>query len=110
MRWKLLIPISIVAAIVAFGLCEALIQLVFASSRPVSPHNSALLASVLIPLIIATLAGIFIYRHTARRRKTQAAIASLLVLVFATGMFLAGAWIFPSTLGVPTPCNTPHCA
>src|SRR2546421_251172 len=98
MRWKLLIPVSIIAAVIAFGLWETIIQLVFGSSRPVSPHNSALLASVLIPLMTAALAGTFIYRHTARKRKTQAAIASLLVLVFATGMYLAGAWIFPRAL------------
>ncbi|HVS83192.1 MAG TPA: hypothetical protein VHE60_15795 [Pyrinomonadaceae bacterium] len=41
------------------------------------------------PIVAALLAGIFVYRHTARRRKLQAALTGTLVLLFCLIAFLA---------------------
>jgi len=42
-----------------------------------------------IPLLIGLLAGVFVYRHTARRRKLQSVLTGILVLVlYAAGLIL----------------------
>ncbi len=85
MRWKLLVITSLVLAFVGFGLWCTLTILLFGSARNLARHDWLLLASVLVPLGFAVFAGVFVYRHTARRRKTQAAITVLLTLLVALG-------------------------
>ncbi len=109
MRWKLLILISILAAIIAFFLWEAAIHLIFAPERPVQPHDFWLLASGLLPLGVSFLAGTFVYRHCARRRKTQAVLTALLTLILGVGLYLISARLFPETAAIPQPCSYP-CA
>ena len=41
-------------------------------------------AIVLIPFVVAVFAAIFVYRHTARRRKLQAILAGVLILLLTT--------------------------
>ena len=105
MRWKLLIPVSIIAAIIAFGVWFILIGLIFGSVRPVQRHDSELLASLIVPLVIAGLSGLFLYRHTSRRRKTQATITFLLTLIITAGTYFAGSRLFPNVIGIPRPCE-----
>jgi len=107
MRWKLLIITSITAGLVAFCLWEVLIHLIFGAVMPVQPHNGLLLVSTLIPLGFAALAGFFVYRHTSRRRKTQAAITVLLTLILGTGFYVAGSYFRPQLLAIPRPCDYP---
>src|ERR1044072_1264874 len=44
---------------------------------------------VLIPFAVALFAGVFVYRHTARRRKLQAGLISRLLLVLSVVAFVA---------------------
>ena len=60
-----------------------------------------LLATAILPLAIAAYSGVFVYRHTARRRKTQAAFTVMLSLFLSLGVYLAAALIFPSRLYIP---------
>ena len=54
------------------------------------------IALALTPLsLCALLAVIFVYRHTARRRKTQAALTMILVLLLAFLTAHALAWLIP---------------
>ena len=48
-----------------------------------------------IPLITALVAGFFVYRHTARRRKLQAALTAILVLLLCLMTFTAVTLGFP---------------
>src|SRR5712691_2472138 len=105
MRWKLLGLVSIGSALVAFCLWEVIIHVIFGSVRPVQRHDWLLLASASVPLIFATFSAVFIYRHTARRRKTQAIIGVFLMLILAAGTYLAGARLFPELIAIPRPCE-----
>src|SRR6266850_6188941 len=103
MRWKLVVIVSLIASLLAFGLWSILIAVIFGHVRPVPRHDCLLLASVLVPVAFTTFGGVFVYRHTARRRKTQAVITMLLTLTFATGIYFAGSRFFPQLIGIPRP-------
>ncbi len=109
MRWKLLVLVSVAAALVAFGFWSVVIALIFGSVRPVQRHDGLLVVSTFVPLAFAALAGMFVYRHTARRRKTQAVFAVLLTLIFAAGTYFTGSRFFPNLIGIPRPCERPPC-
>ena len=100
MRWKLLVLVSIVAALVACGVWSLLIMIIFGSVRPIQPHDWLLLASEAVPLALAGFAGFFIYRHTARRRRTQALLTVLLTLVLSIAACLAAIRLFPNTITI----------
>jgi peptidoglycan/LPS O-acetylase OafA/YrhL len=70
------------------------------SARPVQPHYWSLLASAAVPLALAGLAGFFVYRHTARRRKTQAVLAVLLALSLSIAACLSATRLFPNTITI----------
>jgi hypothetical protein len=108
-RWKLVIIVSLIAAIVAFCLWEIAIALIFGGIRPVQSHNWFLLASALIPLGLIGFAGVFVYRHTARKRKTQAVISSLLTLVLFVAAYFLGSTL-SHNLRIPAPCRLGPCA
>jgi hypothetical protein len=103
MRFKLVLLTSLVASLFGAGFSVAIISastgvLEFAQIRSSGAFTTLLgLGLVLPPSATALLAGIFVYRHTAKRRKLQAGLASVLVLllcvveftllVFLMGMF-----------------------
>ena len=101
MRWKLLIPTSIIAAFLALTLWSALALTVFGSAREMARNDWTLLGSLLIPLGVATFSAIFAYRHTARRRKTQAVLTFAFALFFSAAFYLTASQVFPETLVVP---------
>ena len=71
MRWRLVIAASLLAAIVGAGSCIALVLGVFSVKALSSP--GLLVASILLlPAGAIIFASIFVYRHTARRRRLQA--------------------------------------
>jgi hypothetical protein len=86
MRWKLLLVAPLLAATAAAGAL-----LLFARLTQTSHGGSPLaLAFVLLPLLAAAAgAGIFVYRHTARRRLLQAAASGLLSLALSYAAFAA---------------------
>ncbi len=90
MRWKLLFVAPLLAAAAAVGAVFLLERLLgFSHGSPVT-----LLYIAVPPLAAAMGAAVFVYRHTARRRKLQAALTVLFALVltvaalFASRMFL----------------------
>jgi len=109
MRWKLIVLLSAAAALAAFCLWELLVHLMFGLVQPAWPYDRLLFASTLVPLLAAAFAGFFIYRHTSRRRKTQAAITVLLTLVLGIGSYLVGSKFWPELLAVPRTCTHPPC-
>ena len=81
MRWKLVVLVSIVAALVASLCWFLLIILFFDGSRAILPLGGELWPlSLVLPLLLAVFGGFFVYRHTSRRRKTQATMTVLAVL------------------------------
>jgi len=94
MRWKLLVMTSVVASIVAGALWSALVAVLFGPAALVARHDWLLPASLALPLGISAGAGYFVYRHTSRRRKTQAIItvAAALFLTALVHFAIAHSW------------------
>ena len=110
MRWKLLVLVSFVAALLALGLWSAITIAVFGSARALARNDWLLLCSLVIPLGVATYAGVFVYRHTAKRRKLQALIAIVLTLILTVAAYFAGSKFFPHSIGIiSSPCDNYPC-
>ena len=84
MRLKLVFLASLLAAVVGSGSCIALVLGVF-SRQAVSSPGLLVASTFLLPLATIVYASIFVYRHTARRRRLQA----FLTLVLATLLTVA---------------------
>ncbi len=100
MRWKLLLLASLVAALLGFGLWGAITIAFFGTAVDLVHHAGAFFASLLLPLGLAVFAGVFVYRHTARRRKTQAVISATLTVFLITGIYLVAMRISPARFRV----------
>src|SRR5437660_1550491 len=98
MRWRLLVITSLAAAVVACGLWSTLAIALYGSARELARHDWFLLASAALPLVFVVYAGVFAYRHTARRRKTQAMITAVLALLLTIGFYLAASQLLPNRL------------
>ena len=108
MRWRLLVLTSFAAAVVACGLWSALAIALFGSAGQLARHDWFLLASAAVPLVFIVYAGIFAYRHTARRRKTQAMITAILALFLTVGFCLSASQLFPNRLAIPLSYQERH--
>ncbi len=108
MRWKLIFIAALVASIAGTGLTFALAHALYGSTRRLNTYDPAALGALLIPLIIVTLASTFVYRHTARRRKTQALATAVLALLFTLTIFVIGSIYFSKQTPVPPSSTTPR--
>jgi hypothetical protein len=85
LRWKLLVTASVLAALAGagggFGLAHA-----YSALRPggrLPSELSLLICAQLAPLAASALAAVFVYRHTARRRKLQVLLTVLFALALS---------------------------
>ena len=101
MRWKPIIIVSLVAAVADFLLWLATIHLIFGVQIRAS-RLDVVIVGMLLPLAFAAFAGIFVYRHTARRRKLQAFLTVLLTLIFIFGIYVVGLRVFPQRIIIPS--------
>jgi len=106
MRWKLLVLVSLVAALLALGLWSALAIALFGSARVLAQSDWLLLCSLVIPLGVTAYAAVFVYRHTSKRRKLQALIATVLVLLLTAALYLIASG--HSRLYIPTTYEVRH--
>jgi purine-cytosine permease-like protein len=79
MRLKLVVITSLLAAVAGAGSCIALV-LGVSTQQALTKPGLLVLSTFLLPLAAIIFASIFVYRHTARRRRLQA----FLTLVLAT--------------------------
>lgn len=87
MRLKLVFAASVLAALVGAGSCIALVLGVFSAKALTSP--GLLVASTLVlPIAAITAAAIFVYRHTARRRRLQAFLTTLIAILLTICLFI----------------------
>ena len=106
MRWKLLVLVSFVAAFLALALWSAVTIAVFGSARVLAQNDWLLLCSLLISLGVTAYAAVFVYRHTSKRRKLQALIATVLVLLLTAALYLIASG--HSRLYIPTTYEVRH--
>jgi uncharacterized membrane protein len=108
MRWKLLLITTLLATIVGAGLT---LFLVYALVRPVESlvrPSVFSLAALLIPVAAITFAAIFVYRHTARRRRLQAMLTALLASVLTLTALLLSSVLYTKPAPAPTPVPAPR--
>ena len=87
MRLKLVIAASVLAAVVGAGSCIALVLGVF-SVRDIAAPGLLAASTLLFPVLAIVFASIFVYRHTARRRKLQAFLTALLAIILTLSIFV----------------------
>ena len=110
MRLKLVFAASALAAIVGAGSCAALVLGLF-SAKALSSPNLLVAATLLLPVATIVFAAIFVYRHTAKRRKLQAFLTTLIATLLTLCIFIVAS-ILSSRLSPtePTPPAGPHIA
>lgn len=87
MRLKLVIAASLIAAVAGAGSCIALVLGVF-SVKVLSSPSLLAAATLLLPILTIVFASIFVYRHTARRRKLQAFLTAILATLLTLSIFI----------------------
>jgi len=88
MRLKLVVGASLLAAIIGAGSSIAIVYVTFSSLKSISAPGLIAGASFLLPVIAIVLASIFVYRHTARRRKLQAMLTALVAIALTLCIFM----------------------
>ncbi|HKO96346.1 MAG TPA: hypothetical protein VJU86_05110 [Pyrinomonadaceae bacterium] len=92
MRLKLVLIASLIAAAVGSGAAIAIV-LFFSASESMTAPGLLVASSYLLPAVTIFVASMFVYRHTARRRKVQAALTVLVSLVLTIAIFVATSMI-----------------
>lgn len=85
MRLKLVLLTSLIAALLAVLLSIGINFAAFGSIDQAPDRWVGWMYSAvyLPPFVIALLAGVFVYRHTASRRKLQGAMTAVLVVIYS---------------------------
>jgi hypothetical protein len=89
MRPKLVFGVSLLAALLGAGSCIGIVFGVFSSFNPVGRPSLFVAGTLLLPLAAIVFGSIFVYRHTARRRKLQAFITAVLATILTLSLLVA---------------------
>ncbi|HEX5601104.1 MAG TPA: hypothetical protein VFX63_01095 [Pyrinomonadaceae bacterium] len=88
MRLKLVIAASVLAAVAGAGICIALVLGVF-SVKTLSNPGLLVTSTLVLPIATTAFASIFVYRHTARRRKLQAFLTAIIAIILTLTFLIA---------------------
>jgi small-conductance mechanosensitive channel len=108
MRLKLVLISSLLAAIVGAGSAIAIIVSVFSSLHPIATPGLLVVSTYLLPILTTLLASIFVYRHTARRRKLQAILTATIASILTITFFVVAAIVMARTEPVQPPAKPPQ--
>lgn len=108
MRLKLVIIASFIAAFLGAGLAILLVLFVFSSLESLSSPGLFAFAIYLLPVLTTLPASIFVYRHTARRRKLQAALTAIMSLLLSLSLFLIASIASAPPQQLQPPPETPR--
>ena len=92
MRLKLVIAASVLAAVVGAGVCIALVLGVF-SVKTLSNPGLLVTSTLVLPIATTAFASIFVYRHTARRRKLQAFLTAMIAIILTLTFLIAASML-----------------
>ena len=101
MRAKLIVLVSLVAATLASGLSFIFARILagywgrLITSEVFGQRSIDLILTIVLAIITNSAASVFVYRHTARKRKTQAVITSIIGLLLSIVMLSVLGWLFP---------------
>ena len=107
MRLKLVMLVSLIAAIVGAGSSIAIILTRSTSVHVLSSPDLVITATLVLPIASVILAAFFVYRHTARRRKTQALLTGVLAAFLSLAVFIVAS-IVTSRNAPSQPPTTPR--
>jgi hypothetical protein len=110
MRLRLVFLCSLIAAVIGAGGAITIILFVFSSLTPLTKPGALVFSTFLLPLIATLIASIFVYRHTARRRKLQAALTALITLFLTVAIFLCASFATSRSRPVPSDPGLPRNA
>ena|SRR2546422_11333385 len=110
MRLKLVLIASLLAAVIGSGASIAIILGAFASLKPLSAPGLLVIATFVLPTAAVLYASIFVYRHTARRRKLQAALTAILAVLLCLSAFIAASLVTSKLNHVPPVAPAPRNA
>ncbi|MEP6718530.1 MAG: hypothetical protein ABJB21_05270 [bacterium] len=102
MRLRLVFLCSLIAAVIGAGGAITIILFVFSSLTPLTKPGALVFSTFLLPLVATLIASIFVYRHTARRRKLQAALTTLISLLLILAAFVLAS-VVTSRTSAPQP-------
>lgn len=109
MRWKLLIAASLLATLVGAGAALVITHFALGAAGRVVAPPWLMVLTLALPLASITVATIFVYRHTSRRRALQAAATALLSITLTLAALLAIPYFFAARpfplLDPPPPQN-----
>jgi len=88
MRLKLVLISALIAAVAGAGSAIAIVLSVFSSLKPITTPGLLVVSTYLLPTLATLLASIFVYRHTARRRRLQAVLTAIIALVLTILFFV----------------------
>ena len=88
MRLKLVLISALIAAFAGAGSAVAIIVSVSSSIHPITTPGLLMVATYLLPIATTLLASIFVYRHTARRRKLQAILTAMIASLLTILLFV----------------------
>ena len=109
MRLKLVLVASSLAALVGAGSCIALVLGVF-SVKALSSPGLLVASTLLLPIATIIFAAVFVYRHTARRRKLQALLTTLIATLLTICLFIFASILSSRMSPVEPPQPGPHIA
>jgi uncharacterized membrane-anchored protein len=93
MRLKLVLAVASLAALVGAGSCIAIVLAFFSSVKPLTTPGLLVALTLLIPTATIIFGSIFVYRHTARRRKLQAFLTAIVATVLTLCLFVVASII-----------------
>ena len=108
MRLKLVLICSLIAAIAGAGSAIAIIVSVFSSLHPIASPDLLVVSTYLLPILTTLLASIFVYRHTARRRKLQAILTATIASILTILLFVVASIVIARRAPVQPQPNPQH--
>lgn len=88
MRWKVLLIATLLATVVSAGGILTIGQWILGSPNRIRHPDLYVLVTLIIPVLAIAGASIFVYRHTARRRRLQAMATALLAIILTLGVVI----------------------
>jgi lysylphosphatidylglycerol synthetase-like protein (DUF2156 family) len=88
MRPKLVVGVSLLASLIGAGSCIGIVFGFFSSFNPTARIGWLVILSLLLPIAAIIFATIFVYRHTARRRRLQAFMTAILATLLTLGLLV----------------------
>lgn len=99
----MLLIASLLATLVGAGATLGIVIGVLGTPGQFTAPDMAVLGTLIIPAAAITFASIFVYRHTARRRRLQAMATALLAIILTLTILIVSSMLFSKPAPVEAP-------